>query len=59
MEEDTKPQGARKDTAAILNRISIYIFFAIRYYSLKLGTPESYWQAGVTEFNPPKFEIEE
>lgn len=52
-----EPEGVRQDTAAILNRISTYLFSAIRYYSLKFDIPESYWQAEVTDFNPPNFEI--
>ena len=54
-----EPEGARQDTAAILNRISTYLFSAIRYYSLKLNIPESYWQAGVTDYNPPTFDVKE
>lgn len=49
----SKPVNSRKDTAALLNRLSTYIFNMTRYYALKLEVNECYWQAEITEFNPP------
>ena len=52
-------QNSRLDTSALLNRCSNYVFWVTRYMTLKLNITEIYWSAGVTEFNPPSFELVE
>lgn len=54
-----KMEGARLDTQALLNRCSTYVFWATRYYALKLGIKENIWEAKVGSYNPPRFEVEE
>ena len=51
----SKPVNSRKDTAALLNRLSTYIFNMTRYYALKFDVKECYWQAEISEFNPPNY----
>ena len=52
----SKPVNSRKDTAALLNRLSTYIFNMTRYYSLKFNVEECYWKAEISEFIPPDYE---
>lgn len=54
-----KISNSKKETSALLNRSSTYMFYVARHTSLKLGIDEIYWQAKVTDYNPPKFEIKE
>ena len=52
-------EGTKKDTLALLNRASIYIWWVMRHTSRILKIQEIYWAAKVTPYNPPSFEIEE
>lgn len=52
-------QNSKLETSALLNRSSTYLFWVIRYISFKLEIEEIYWGAGVTDYNPPLFEVED
>lgn len=47
--------NSKKETSALLNRSSTYLFWVTRYTTKKLGIDELYWEAKVTDYNPPKF----
>lgn len=54
-----KINNSKKETSALLNRSSTYLFYVTRHASLKLGIDEIYWTAKVTDYNPPTFEVKE
>ena len=51
--------NSKRETSALLNRSSTYMFYIARHTSLKLGIDEIYWKAKVTEYTPPIFEVRE